>query len=433
MIPANVIYPCRISCLTPEYLPTMSFVEDPADAEPLLLSVVARNSWPWIWLGLGLLLVAGVFSAVTARMAGSARPQADVTVSLPLPVVEPLALRPVSADEAEQVNAATPFAVGPIPPAQPFRFVGKAEDLERATDCLAAAIHFEAGNETIAGQRAVAQVVLNRVRHPAYPKSVCGVVFQGSERATGCQFTFTCDGALSRIPTVDAWMRARARAQEMLGGSVYAPVGLATHYHTNWVLPAWSAKLEKIRAEGTHLFFRWSGWWGTPLAFRGTYAGVEPPQNRLSRLSNAHGALTTTDDSGLDTVATIDPNAPGNTTTNAAGQDSFILVISARTEPTLLAPLAKQTCGDRDYCKVMAWTDRAQAAKSFPIPDDRLPSVAFSYLRNKAQGFDKPLWNCAIFPRIDPKQCMRGRMQAALKSSFKMQPIEAVTAPETTR
>jgi hypothetical protein len=135
---------------------------------------------------------------------------------------------------------------------------------------------------------AVVQVVLNRVRHPAYPKTVCGVVFQGHERQTGCQFSYTCDGSLVRQPSADAWQRFRGIGRAMLGGQIYAPVGSATHYHTDWVLPKWSAQLEKVRAEGTHLFFRWPGFWGAPKALRGAYVGNEPAFAKLAMLSPAH-------------------------------------------------------------------------------------------------------------------------------------------------
>ncbi|MDE8453312.1 cell wall hydrolase, partial [Klebsiella pneumoniae] len=93
--------------------------------------------------------------------------------------------------------ASVPFVEGPNPAARPFRLPGDAPQQARAIDCMAAAVLYEAGDDPV-GQRAVAQVVINRVRHPAFPKTICGVVFQGSERPTGCQFTFTCDGALVR-------------------------------------------------------------------------------------------------------------------------------------------------------------------------------------------------------------------------------------------
>jgi hypothetical protein len=113
----------------------------------------------------------------------------------------------------------------------------------------------------------VAQVILNRVRHPAYPKSICGVVYQGSERKTGCQFTFTCDGSLARRPERDRWEQARMIAIGAISGAVEPSVGMATHYHANYVLPYWASSLDKISQIGTHIFYRWKGAWGRRRAF----------------------------------------------------------------------------------------------------------------------------------------------------------------------
>ncbi|WP_404338389.1 cell wall hydrolase [Sphingomonas sp. MMS12-HWE2-04] len=162
-----------------------------------------------------------------------------------------------------------------IQPAQPFRLTGSPLDKARALECLTDAIYYEAANEPTDGQRAVAQVVLNRVRHPAFPATVCGVVFQGSERR-GCQFSFACDGAMARIPARAAWVRASRVAAEALSGSVFAAVGEATHYHTYAVTPVWNRGLVMTGAFGAHFFHRWKGWWGTAAAFRQSYQGGEP-------------------------------------------------------------------------------------------------------------------------------------------------------------
>jgi hypothetical protein len=181
--------------------------------------------------------------------------------------------------------AATPVPVmaseGPLP----FTAPSDRPSYERALQCLTEAVYYEARSESDAGQRAVAQVVLNRVRHPSYPSSVCGVVYQGSERATGCQFTFTCDGALARTPHPALWRQARQIAEAALAGAVYKPVGWATHYHTNWVVPYWSSSLVKAAMVGTHIFYRWTGGWGTGPAFRTRYAGVEPGIAKMKHLS----------------------------------------------------------------------------------------------------------------------------------------------------
>src|SRR5690606_22275670 len=125
----------------------------------------------------------------------------------------------------------------------------------------------EAGNEPAEGQKAVAQVVLNRVRHPSYPNSVCGVVYQGHERATGCQFTFTCDGSRARRPGMAGWERAQRVARAALQGEVYARVGLSTHYHADYVAPYWSDSLLKNAAIGAHIFYRLPGLAGRPAFF----------------------------------------------------------------------------------------------------------------------------------------------------------------------
>ena len=150
------------------------------------------------------------------------------------------------------------------------------DDAQRAADCLTAAVYYEARSESTDGQRAVAQVVLNRVRDRAFPHSVCGVVFQGSTRRTGCQFSFTCDGSMAHRREPSAWARARAVAEAALAGSVYAPVGAATFYHADSILPWWAPSLSRIGSVGAHIFYRWRGTMENALSFRAAYAGVEP-------------------------------------------------------------------------------------------------------------------------------------------------------------
>lgn len=178
-------------------------------------------------------------------------------------------------DEARARNAAVPFYTGRIEPAARFRFTGSPVDLSRATECLALAAMAEAGPSD-PGQRAVIQVVLNRVRHPAWPKSVCGVVYQGAERTDLlCQFTFSCDGAMARPPVADKWARARRVAEIALSGRVFAPVGVATFYHTLAVRPEWSSRLDPVAVVGAHIFYQMRGANGRPTAFRMPYSGRE--------------------------------------------------------------------------------------------------------------------------------------------------------------
>jgi len=160
--------------------------------------------------------------------------------------------------EAIEANAHLPFAGSGGPAAASLAFSNMdALAGMRALDCLAQAIYYEARSEPEDGQRAVAQVVLNRVRHPAWPNSVCGVVYQGPARpGGGCQFTFTCDGSLRFRAYGEDWARARRIAAEALAGRVHAPVGLSTFYHANYVLPAWAPRLAKTAVIGAHLFYR---------------------------------------------------------------------------------------------------------------------------------------------------------------------------------
>ncbi|ANY19838.1 Spore cortex-lytic enzyme precursor [Tsuneonella dongtanensis] len=162
------------------------------------------------------------------------------------------------------------------PAARAFLGSGTGIDKARALQCMTLALYYESANEPTEGQRAVAQVILNRVAHPSYPNSVCGVVFQGSERKTGCQFSFTCDGSLNRKPAKASWDRARGVAAASLAGYVYAPIGLATHYHATYVLPYWASSLTNVGTIGLHTFYKWRGVAGRSDAFAARYAGREP-------------------------------------------------------------------------------------------------------------------------------------------------------------
>ena len=197
------------------------------------------------------------------------------SAAVPLAEPPPLLLRDLDPQDALSINRGIPFSAGPHPAAAPFKAAAAQPAVARAIDCLTATIYYEAANETPDGQRGVAQVVLNRVRHPAFPQSVCGVVFQGSTRTTGCQFSFTCDGSMRRRPSTAGWARARAVAEQALGGAVFSPVGNATHYHANYVVPYWATSLAKNGVVGTHIFYRWPGWWGQPAAFSRRHSGEE--------------------------------------------------------------------------------------------------------------------------------------------------------------
>ncbi|WP_300973031.1 cell wall hydrolase [Sphingomonas sp. LHG3406-1] len=175
-------------------------------------------------------------------------------------------------EAAEQINAALPFNGGPVQAAQPFNAPTGGTAYDRALTCLTQAVYYEAGFEPVEGRRAVAQVILNRMRHPAFPKSVCGVVYQRNATPI-CQFTFVCDGSLTRPAAATAWAESRKIAAAALAGYVEPSVGQATHYHANYVAPYWAPMLAKITQIGAHIFYRWPGAWGQRGAFNGRYIG----------------------------------------------------------------------------------------------------------------------------------------------------------------
>jgi spore germination cell wall hydrolase CwlJ-like protein len=126
--------------------------------------------------------------------------------------------------------------------------------------CLAQSIYFEARGESPMGQAAVAQVVLNRVKNPAYPKTICGVVYQNKSWRNRCQFSFACDGRPERIRSQAAWNRAQALARDVTNGKVWLRgVGDSTHYHATYVKPRWARYMKRTERIGRHIFYRTHG------------------------------------------------------------------------------------------------------------------------------------------------------------------------------
>jgi hypothetical protein len=240
------------------------------------------------FLSLGLLLV--VASCVPPA---AARYQANGLTSID-PRLHPASLpagplQLPTATEEPPPPAILAEEIAPGLPAQPFDMSQRTPvDMQNALECLTAAVYYEARSESDDGERAVAQVVLNRVRHPAFPKSVCGVVYQGSKRTTGCQFTFTCDGSLNRPRQPNAWARAQRIAADALSGYVFPTVGVATHYHTTAIHPWWADSMAKAVTIGAHIFYRWRGAWGDPTSVRRPYvadaetlASLPPSESQL--------------------------------------------------------------------------------------------------------------------------------------------------------
>lgn len=136
------------------------------------------------------------------------------------------------------------------------RHMDVAEQVDRDFECLSQAVYYEAGNEPRAGQLAVAEVIANRVKDHRYPNSVCEVVYQGSTRTTGCQFTFTCDGALSREPDARKFERAQEVAAHVMMDLHERRTNGATHYHATYVNPVWNSGLVRTTRIKTHIFYR---------------------------------------------------------------------------------------------------------------------------------------------------------------------------------
>nr|QQZ49494.1 cell wall hydrolase [Phenylobacterium glaciei] len=175
---------------------------------------------------------------------------------------------------AEDINALRPFSTLPIRPMKPFKLAVDTQDGSRALKCLAQAVYYESAREPELGQEAVAQVVLNRLRHPAYPKSVCGVVYQGRRGppAASSPSPATDPGPRAAARPVAAGAGCRPSCSQWLRGQ---GVGSATHYHAQYVAPYWAPTLVKMKQIGAHIFYRWTGPWGEPPAFTGRYAGGE--------------------------------------------------------------------------------------------------------------------------------------------------------------
>ncbi|WP_425229901.1 cell wall hydrolase [Sphingomonas sp.] len=378
-------------------------------------------------IGVPLLLIryGPVVRAAPHRPAPALPPQ-RVVPAVEVPPVEPVQLVDLAPADARAYNASVPFVAGGVVAARPYRFTGGDADRARAVDCLAAAVIYEAGDDA-SGERAVAQVVLNRLRHPAYPKTVCGVVFQGSERTTGCQFTFACDGALTRwSPAAGRWARGQTVAAAALNGAVDRRVGLATHYHTDYVVPYWQSSLDKIAAVGAHLFFRWTGWWGTPAAFRDPGPIAEPAIAKLAALSDVHRAASAEPAQPTDLLGA--PAATGGLQPVAGDPNSFLVTLPPRLSPSLYPQLAARACADRPQCKFSAWADAGRTPRTLPLAAEQVATMTFAYLRDRPAGLERTLWNCRQSPRLSRTDCMKVQVLSPPAETPAPAPLPLATA-----
>ena len=185
-----------------------------------------------------------------------------------------------------QVTEVLPRPRPPLTPAQELGLEGK--ERTKAEGCLARAIYFEARNEPVRGQIAVAQVVLNRVFSPYYPEDVCGVVYQNAHRRLACQFTFACDGIPDVIREKGPWARAQRIAKQALDSQVWlTDVAKSTHYHATYVRPRWIREMKKMVKHGQHIFYRPHRWgdgadeagWGVASLTHSTPAKAKTAKN----------------------------------------------------------------------------------------------------------------------------------------------------------
>jgi len=148
-----------------------------------------------------------------------------------------------------------------LSPEQPSSrlFGGLTEDefRERELRCMATAIYFEARDEPVKGQIAVGQVIMNRIRSPYYPKTVCGVVYQGERLRSGCQFSFTCNGRKNHVTEKPEWAMSVKVAKQVIAREVWIDeIAHATHYHATYVRPDWRHELDRVAQIGGHIFYK---------------------------------------------------------------------------------------------------------------------------------------------------------------------------------
>ncbi|MFT3966549.1 MAG: cell wall hydrolase [Sphingobium sp.] len=411
-----------------------------------ILAERVRRIWPAIILGAGGVVIALAlwlvseappephkpsYSADAIRKLadkvsgkGEAMPDPDV-----IPEIRPTDYYGLPEDVARRVNALIPFSRAPNPSARPFLLNATPQEFEKARTCLAIAGYYEAGDDP-AGQAAVAQVVLNRLRHPAFPKTVCGVVFQGSERQTGCQFSFTCDGSMQRrVPSAPALARARATANWALTSGIFSLVGQATHYHTDYVLPKWSGEMDKIVAFHGHLFFRWRGRWGQPAAFAGQYAGPEVLDPRLLSYVDQASMAASVPQEG-EAIAGLAPPAPGQASVRQMvdvagkgrveasgsvirGDDArhvYYVYFGGEDYPGTYAVTAWKVCAGKSPCTVYGW--RSLADIPAVVVGAAPANHSFMFSKNE-HGAQQSLWNCNQIQRDNPAQCIPGTLLAS--------------------
>jgi spore germination cell wall hydrolase CwlJ-like protein len=173
----------------------------------------------------------------------------DNDVEVKKPIARKLAVAPKPADIDDSFK---------LPKAEKQKVLAQRRVRQAEENCLARAVYFEARSESALGQMAVAKVILNRVKAPNYPKSICGVVYQGSQRRNSCQFSFACDGQPDDVKQPAAWMQAKNVAQRAIQGdkNIAAQLNGALFYHADYVQPKWARSMRKVMKVGRHVFYK---------------------------------------------------------------------------------------------------------------------------------------------------------------------------------
>jgi spore germination cell wall hydrolase CwlJ-like protein len=263
--------------------------------------------------------------------------------------------------DAQALNALLPALAGRVTPSQPFFLPVAGKERERAVLCLTQAIYYEAALEPLAGQQAVAQTVLNRVRHPDFPKSICGVVYQGASQPLTCDFTFACDGSLQRPPIEPYWGEARAVAEQALAGHVDGAVGPALYYHATYVFPRWGSWMVKIGQVGTHIFYQFPGPMGRADALSARYLGGETKVSlkgpSLAAIAAARAAAGEASAKPSAPAGPPPPTSPTDLRPRVAGQIVFGRRVASREEIQSI---------DADIARLAGETQKAPPAASDP-------------------------------------------------------------------
>lgn len=291
--------------------------------------------------------------------------------------------------------------------------MGQANDRDQAIACLAAAGWYEAGNDP-EGQRSVMQVVLNRLRHPSFPKSVCGVVFQGSERTTGCQFSFTCDGSMQkRFPSASDWNRARALGRSALDGAVDISVGEATHYHADYVVPWWSGALQRVAQIGAHIFYRWPGSQGQL-----TGAGHIVMEAKALSATPWNGQRPAPIGPGPAAgPAELAISAPSAVTTGMAARSpdvsvATLVAVDPQSADGRWAVTALERCAGKASCLVMAYGAGDEINRNSNLEPGQMQRPLFLFVRDQTSGMEVALWDCERATRPDASQCLPSSRRA---------------------